>query len=239
MGHDRTATAIRARPRRDRRRLGQRSGRRKRGSSGSAPNTTYHYRLVGDKHFGVTAGEDASSRPPVRRGSPTNPPSAIGHETATIKAKVDPDELETKYHFEYGETTAYGSEVPTGGGKLAAGEAPVAVSAALSGLKLGVTYHYRVVASNAAGTTAGPDQTFTTVAAGADRNESRPKSAPREATLQTQINPLGHETHLLLPVRHAPAAAEARARARTSPPRPAQTSAPAKRTSPGSVKLRN
>ena len=33
----------------------------------------------------------------------------------------------------------------------------------LTGLKLGVTYHYRVIATNADKTTAGPDRTFTTI----------------------------------------------------------------------------
>jgi hypothetical protein len=39
---------------------------------------------------------------------------------------------------------------------------PAPVSAALSGLTPGVTYHYRLVATNADGSTPGPDRTFTT-----------------------------------------------------------------------------
>ena len=37
-------------------------------------------------------------------------------------------------------------------------------SAAISGLTPQTTYHFRIVATNAIGTTAGPDQTFTTAA---------------------------------------------------------------------------
>ena len=39
-------------------------------------------------------------------------------------------------------------------------------SASLSGLQPGITYHYRLTATNASGTTNGSDQTFTTAASG-------------------------------------------------------------------------
>ncbi len=162
--------------------------------AGLTANTTYFYRIVAVNSFGVTVGEGAkftTSGPPRITNEATSP---IGHETATIKAKIDPDELASEYHFEYGETTAYGSEAPVGGAKLAAGETPVAVSAALSGLKPGVSYHFRVLASNAAGTTVGADQTFTTVPPALIDSESVTEVSATSATLQTQINPLGHDT---------------------------------------------
>ena len=161
---------------------------------GLLPNTTYFYRVVARNDFGTTLGEGTkftTSGPPRITTEPTG---AVGHETATIKANVDPDELESEYRFEYGETSAYGSEVPAGGAKLSAGEAPVAVSAALTGLKLGVTYHFRVVASNAAGTTVSPDQTFTTVPPASIDSESVAEVSATGATLQTQVNALGRET---------------------------------------------
>ena len=82
-----------------------------------------------------------TSGPPRITNKPT---TAIGHEEATINAKVNPGELETTYHFEYGESTAYGTEVPLGGAGIGSGATPVAVSAPLTKLKLGVTYHFRV-----------------------------------------------------------------------------------------------
>ncbi|MFI4972758.1 MAG: hypothetical protein ACHP7H_08760, partial [Hyphomicrobiales bacterium] len=72
--------------------------------SALAPNTTYHYRLIGTNSFGTTFGEDqkfTTSGPPRISNEPT---SGIGHEEATIKAKINPGELATTYHFEYGET---------------------------------------------------------------------------------------------------------------------------------------
>jgi hypothetical protein len=162
--------------------------------AGLTPNTTYHYRLIGTNSFGTTAGEDAkftTSGPPRISSEAT---SVEGHEAATLHARVNPDELESEYHFEYGESAAYGTEVPLGGAKLAAGETPVAVSAALTKLKIGTTYHFRLVAKNQAGTTAGPDQTFMTVPPALITNTSAVEVTATEATLQTQVNPLGHDT---------------------------------------------
>ena len=161
---------------------------------GLTPNTSYHYRLVAENEYGTTFGEDeefATSGPPRLT---LEAATGIGHETATIKAKIDPDELASTYRFEYGETTAYGSEVPTGGASVGSGSTPVAVSQALSSLRLGVTYHYRVVATNSAGTTTGADQTFTTIAPALIDSESVAEVTASSAKLQTQINPLGHDT---------------------------------------------
>src|SRR5262249_31475493 len=67
----------------------------------------------------------------------------------------------TNYHFEWGTSESYGSSTPPG--TLPAGGLPVAVETQLSGLSSGQTYHYRLLATNAAGTSTGPDQTFTAI----------------------------------------------------------------------------
>jgi hypothetical protein len=159
-----------------------------------APNTTYHYRLLGTNSFGTTSGEDKSfttSGPPRITSQPT---TGITHEAATLNAKINPGELETSYHFEYGETTSYGTEIPIGGAKLPAGETFTPVSASLSALKIGTVYHYRLVASNTAGTTTGPDQTLETIPPAPIEGTSAIEVSSSTATLQAQINPLGHDT---------------------------------------------
>jgi hypothetical protein len=157
-------------------------------------NTVYHYRLIGTNSLGTTFGSDQkfqTSGPPRITNKPT---TAIGHEEATINAEVNADELETKYRFEYGESSAYGSEVPLGGASVGSGASPVAVSATLTKLKLGVSYHFRVVAENSAGTTNGPDQSFTTVPPAPVDATFATEVGATEATLHAQINPLGNAT---------------------------------------------
>ncbi len=166
------------------------------GVSGLTPNTLYHYRIVAENELGVTRGEDrrfTTSGPPRMTVEPV---TGLGHNEATLNARINPGELATAYHFEYGETSAYGSEVPLGGGSIPAGEAFVPESASLTGLKIGTTYHYRVVAANGApgSPASSPDETFTTVPpAPVDASFATDVTAT-SATLNTQINPLGHDT---------------------------------------------
>jgi hypothetical protein len=67
------------------------------------------------------------------------------------------------YHFDYGTTTAYGSS--TASTPLADGNSAIPVTANLTGLAPGTTYHYRLVVTNTDGTTTGADKTFTTASA--------------------------------------------------------------------------
>jgi hypothetical protein len=86
--------------------------------------------------------------------------SGVTQTAATLNGTVNPDNLATTYHFEYGLTTAYGSSTPTqSAGSDFAGHSE---SAAISGLSPGTTYHYRIVATNAIGTSDGADMTFKT-----------------------------------------------------------------------------
>ena len=84
--------------------------------------------------------------------------------TATLNGTVSPNREDTTYFFQYGTTTAYGSQTPTQG--PIGGNADRNVDAALTGLAPSTTYHYRVAASNASGTAFGADMTFTTPAPG-------------------------------------------------------------------------
>jgi sugar lactone lactonase YvrE len=86
-------------------------------------------------------------------------PSEIG---AHLSASINPNRVAATYQFEYGETAAYGKRFPLPPGSIPAGANPVTVARTIGGLEPGTTYHYRVVATNAGGTTDGPDQTFTT-----------------------------------------------------------------------------
>jgi hypothetical protein len=100
---------------------------------------------------------EASEAPGLTVGALT----ALGTSTATVNASVNPNYSAGSYHLEYGPSTSYGSSTAI----LAypgAGLTALPVSFALSNLTSGTTYHYRLVASNAIGTSFSPDQTFKT-----------------------------------------------------------------------------
>jgi len=97
------------------------------------------------------------SAPP---GAATAAASGVTAGAAVLNGTVNPNDLPTTYRFDFGPTAAYGSSTPA----LAAGNGGSAgsVSADIGGLAPSTTYHYRVVAINADGTSAGGDATFTT-----------------------------------------------------------------------------
>jgi photosystem II stability/assembly factor-like uncharacterized protein len=98
--------------------------------------------------------------------------------TATLNGAVNPQGNPTTYTFEWGPTTDYGNQTKaqSAGGAFADG----AAGAPLSNLHLGVTYHYRIVATNSFGTATGADQTFTTVGRAAPTLAVNPIKSPRK-----------------------------------------------------------
>jgi hypothetical protein len=106
---------------------------------------------------------------------------------ATLNAQINPGEAATSYRFEYGSGVSYGTTVPIPDGSVGAGVEAVLVSQALSGLASGATYHYRVVASNTEGTTAGPDHTLQTFASPSAAPETCPNAAVRNAQFSTYL----------------------------------------------------
>src|ERR1041385_5126354 len=163
--------------------------------TGLSANTLYHYRLVAENSFGTTYGQDrifTTSGPPQIAVQPV---SAIGQTAATLHATIGTGQSATTYRFEYGESTSYGSEAPPGGEAIGSGP-PKAVAAALANLKVGTTYHYRVIAENQAGQTTGEDQTFQTVPSAPVDSTWTSNITGTSAVLHTLINPLGNDTHL-------------------------------------------
>jgi hypothetical protein len=79
--------------------------------------------------------------------------------SATLNGTVNPNGSSTTVYFQYGTTTAYGSQTPN---QTFTGSTSQNVSANVSGLSSGTTYHYRIVAMNGGGTIVGNDVTFST-----------------------------------------------------------------------------
>ena len=108
--------------------------------------------------IGATTGGGTGQAPAVT----TNAASGVFSSGATLNGSVNPEGQSTTYKFDYGTSTSYGSSVPSPAGSAGSGTSTVNESATLNGLRPGTTYHYRIEATNATGTTDGPDQTFTT-----------------------------------------------------------------------------
>jgi hypothetical protein len=96
--------------------------------------------------------------------------SAITATGATLNGTANPNETATTGHFQYGQTTGYGSTTPDQA--LGSGTNAVAIGGAgISGLTCNTLYHFRAVATNPGGTTPGLDQTFTTSACNGFTND--------------------------------------------------------------------
>lgn len=156
--------------------------------------TTYHYRVIASNAFGTTRGSDRTFTTP---GTPptasTGGPGAITQSAATVSGLVNTHGHSTTYQFQYGSTTSYGSTTPSR--PAGSSHAAVNISANLSGLTNGTTYHYRVIASNAFGTTRGSDQIFTTPGTPPTASTGGPGSITQSAaTIRGLVNAHGHST---------------------------------------------
>jgi len=142
------------------------------------PETTYHFRIVAANASGELTGSERSFKTAaVLPAVVTGTASGVSPAEATLNGTVNPDGVEvTGCTFEYGPSATYGNSVPCSA-LPGAGHAPVAVSAPVEGLSPGHPYHFRIVASNAKGTSEGDDEGFSTTA--------EPPSALTEAAVAT------------------------------------------------------
>jgi hypothetical protein len=144
-----------------------------------APDTTYYYRLQATNKNGTNPGEpgqdlEFTTPGPGMHGAAV---SAVRAESVTFDAKIDPRGAPTSYYFQYGTSTAYGSDVPAlsegakYGTAIGSGEGDVEVSQHVQGLSGATVYHYRVVVVSELTPGKleyfyGPDQRFTTQTVG-------------------------------------------------------------------------
>jgi len=104
-----------------------------------------------------TSASAQNGGPPVVT---TKPATFIASFSAKLHGALNPHGLSTTFHFQYGATTKYGL---TTAPQTQTGNTVRNVNANISSLTARTTYHFRIVASNADGTTYGSDETLTTL----------------------------------------------------------------------------
>jgi phosphodiesterase/alkaline phosphatase D-like protein len=156
------------------------------------PGATYHYRVVATNGSGTSRGSDAVFTTLVPPVATTGSASGITASSATLNATVDPNGRATTYYFEYGTSTSYGTKTSTA--SAGSSTSAQAVSAAISGLQPGQTYHFRLVATSDAGTSTGSDSTLTTSSAPAASTGDAMSVTPTAATLRGTVTPNGLST---------------------------------------------
>ena len=131
--------------------------------SGLSANTTYHFRTVATNSAGTRYGSDRTFTTLSPTGAPgvaTSTATNVASFSAALRGSVYPHGLTTTVHFQYGTTTSYGL---TTAPQSHSGNTYQNISATVGALSANTVYHFRIVASNAAGTRFGADQTFTTL----------------------------------------------------------------------------
>jgi len=142
--------------------------------SGLKAGTYYRYRIVAENSHGTSVSNVAEFQtPPAVNAVVSGEATEITKTSATLNGSYDgatndtpPGPLESfHYYFEWGPTESYGHTTAVPPGEDGGAHAEIVhVSAPISGLEPrgpnALPYHFRLVVTNAAGTTFGPDATF-------------------------------------------------------------------------------
>lgn len=167
--------------------------------AGLQPGTGYHFRIIAMSSAGTSVGADETFTTGGTPPAPSTPPQAstgaasgVGQSGATVSGTVDAGGQATQYYFEYGPTANYGFETASRDG--GSGTTPQPVSADLTGLASGTTYHYRLVAVSPGGTALGGDQTFSTTTPPTATTGGPSRVRTTSAVLNGTTDPNGHQT---------------------------------------------
>ena len=154
---------------------------------GLTTGATYHYRLVASNGAGTSRGADQAFSTRAAPTVVTSPAWSLGPTSATVGGTVDPNGRSTGWWVEYGTSGRYGTRTDTQ--SAGSGSSAVSVSVRLTGLKAGVTYHVRLVASNDLGTTRGADRSFRTDLAPTVSTEGADGISVSSARVGGAVNP--------------------------------------------------
>jgi phosphodiesterase/alkaline phosphatase D-like protein len=159
--------------------------------------TTYHYRVVVENAAGETKGTDAEFTTPAAEPPIVGEQSVVGvsSTSAELRARVNPNNQETTYVFEYATNEALTGATTVPGTTPFEAEFRVRVAhVELSELQPGQIYYYRVLATNSTGTSEGPIQSFQTQGPPSAATSEALNLTRTSATLTGSVNPDGIDT---------------------------------------------
>ncbi|HEY1354790.1 MAG TPA: hypothetical protein VGF09_00600 [Solirubrobacterales bacterium] len=125
--------------------------------SGLSPGTTYHFRVIAFNFVGHIASSDAVFTTPTMPVIGEVAASVLDAHSVRFSARAGAPDTTTTIQFEYGTSSSYGAQ---SAGVVAGPDGLGSVT--VTGLSPSTTYHFRAVAVNEFGQTAGGDQVFTT-----------------------------------------------------------------------------
>jgi hypothetical protein len=180
--------------------VGWRHSELEQGVDGLRPGTTYHVRLAATNECGVTYGRDETfkTQPRQLRRPTILDTHAYGVDdwSAVIIGRIDPHGSPTVWHFQLGTTKSYGLHLAgTSLENPLRGDGREVVEEAVNCLAPETTFHFRLVATNSAGRTFGPDRTFTTkraTAPAAAVYRTCPEGKPAAARVPAGLSCPGH-----------------------------------------------
>jgi hypothetical protein len=128
---------------------------------GLLPNTTYYFVAEGNNGGTPVRGTELSfTTATIAPTATTSAATDVAATGATLNGTVNAQNASTTVKFQWGPTNALGSEYAFSGSST--GMSDTTFNYPLSGLLPLTTYYYRIVATNAGGTTNGDTLTFTT-----------------------------------------------------------------------------
>jgi hypothetical protein len=128
--------------------------------SGLQALATYDFRLDAADANGLTDGNNETLYTFGRPTISDEAVSSIGSTEVNISAQIDPGGEVAAYRVQYGTNNV--EEHTTDGVSVGSARASIGVSASLSGLQAGASYHFRFVVANQAGATLGSELVFKT-----------------------------------------------------------------------------
>ncbi|MFH1230469.1 MAG: hypothetical protein V1709_03125 [Planctomycetota bacterium] len=170
-------------------------------------STTYYWRIDSKNSIGTTPGIlwSFTTQPPQPPTCTTNAATNVTTNSATLNGTVNPNGIDTNAYFQWGQTIPpieLGAipilyQSTTTSQSIGNGISPISVSANISSLSISTIYNFRIVATNAGGTTNGNNLIFTTGNPGAAptcTTNVATNITNSSATLNGTVNPNGTAT---------------------------------------------